>query len=120
MTMVSILPVQGERGGFTYRAVAGDRRASGATAGAALDALAAQLPHDEAGTLVLIQRWGPDRFFGEAQAKRLGELMALLNAARERGQALPAPEQAELDALVEAELRASGARAAALADEAGR
>jgi hypothetical protein len=118
--MVSILPVQEERGRISYRAVAGDKRASGATAGAALDALAAQLPQDEVGTLVLIQHWGPDRFFGEAEVRRLGELMARLHAAREQGQALPSAEQAELDSLVEAELRASAARASALADEAGR
>jgi hypothetical protein len=63
---VSIMPVAGQQG-VTFSAVAGDRRASGATAGAALDALAAQLPEDEAGTLVVIQSGKPDRFFGAAQ-----------------------------------------------------
>ena len=43
--------------------------------------------------------------------------MARWRAARDTGRFLPSPEQAELDALVDAEVRASGQRAAAaLAD----
>lgn len=38
-------------------------------------------------------------------------------AARDAGEALPLAEQSELDALVEAEMRASGERAAALRRE---
>jgi hypothetical protein len=46
--------------------------------------------------------------------------MALLHEARSKGQELPETERAELDELVEGELRAAGARTAALADAAER
>ena len=61
-----------------------------------------------------------DRFFGVHEHQRLADLMARWRAAQELGQALPTGDQAELSALVEAELRASAARTAALADEIGR
>jgi hypothetical protein len=62
----------------------------------------------------------PDRFFGAGQLERFAELMARWRSAQERGQGLHVNEQTELEALVEAELRASAARAAALAGELGR
>jgi hypothetical protein len=66
--------------------------------------------------------WGmrPDRFFGEAQIRRLDELMERRRLARSAGQdvetALTPEEEAELSALITAELQASADRAAALAD----
>jgi lysophospholipase L1-like esterase len=120
MTSIAILPVPGEQGEVTYQAVAGPRRSEGRTAGEALDALAAQLPRDASSTLVVVQFSRPDQFFTEAQQRRLAELMQRWRSARDRGEALPPSEQEELDALVEAELVASGQRAAALADAAGR
>ena len=72
------------------------------------------MPGDEAGTLVIVQNHGPDRFFTAGQQQRLGELMARWRAARDAGGALPAAEAAELEALVEAEARASGERASAM------
>ncbi len=120
MTRVAILPVQTGKGEISFRAVAGDKRSQGATAGAALDALTTQLSEDETGTLVVVQNQRPDQFFDAAQQQRLAELMARWQSAQGKGEALPRDEQAELEALVEAELRASGARAAALADELGR
>jgi hypothetical protein len=59
----------------------------------------------------------PDDLFTAAQQQRLAELMALWRTARDAGTTLPAQEQAELDALVEAELRAACARSAALLRE---
>jgi hypothetical protein len=56
----------------------------------------------------------PDQFFTAEQQQRLEELMARWRQARDAGLLLPQAEQAELDALVEAELRASMQRAAAL------
>ena len=56
----------------------------------------------------------PDQFFIAQQQQRLAELMQCWRAARDAGGALPDDEQTELDALIETELRAATARAAAL------
>ena len=114
MTKVAILPETSAQGELEYRAIAAGFQAVARTAGAALDALTAQLPGDEAGTLVIVQNHGPDRFFTAGQQQRLGELMAHWRTARDTGDALPAAEEAELEALVEAEARASGERAVAM------
>ncbi|MGH7127094.1 MAG: hypothetical protein ACREJB_13340 [Planctomycetaceae bacterium] len=102
---------------MTYRAVAGDKQSVGRTAGEALDGLATQLPEDEAGALVILLTLRPDRFFSAEQQQRLAELMQRWREARDQGRPLPTEEQAELDALVEAETRASADRAAALLQE---
>jgi hypothetical protein len=120
MTRVAILPVPTDEGEVAYRAVSGDKRSQGATAGEALNALTAQLSEDAGGTLVVVQNLRPDRFFGSKQQQRLAELMARWRDARNCGEDLPAKELHELQALVEEELRASAARASQLADEAGR
>jgi hypothetical protein len=119
MTMVSIVPVPGVGGEFVYCAVSGDRQSQGATAGEALDALAAQLPQDQT-TVVVVGVMHPDRFFGPAQQQRLAELMARWRAARDSGKYFPADDLAELQSLVNVELDASAKRAAAIADELGR
>jgi hypothetical protein len=119
MTKVAILPVRTSNG-VSYVAIAGDKQSQGASAGAALDALAAQLTEDESDTLVIVQSRRPDPFFNAAQIDRLADLMARWRSAQETGGALSEEEQAELKALVEAELRASAARAAAVADGLGR
>lgn len=116
MTKVTIIAIPTDSG-MAYRAVAGDRHSQGASAGAALDALTAQLREDETGTLVVIQSRRPDQFFSAAQQQRLDELMAAWRSAHNVGATLPEREQAELEALVETELHASAARASALADE---
>ena len=120
MTKIAILPIPAELGAFSYRAIAGEKHAQGKTAGEALDALTAQLPADEASTLVIVQHLRPDRFFTAAQQQRLDTLMARWRTARDQGATLPADEQTELEALIEAELQASAARAATLADALGR
>lgn len=117
MTKVAILPVPTEKGSVSYCAVAGDKQSHGKTAGEALDALTAQLSEDEAGTLVIVQSLRPDRFFNAAQQQRLAELMGRWRAARDKGETLPVDEQSELEALMQAELRATADRVAALADE---
>ena len=121
MTNVAILPVPTEKGGLSYRGIAGDKHSEGSTPGEALDALARQLPQDRTGEglLVVVQGLRPDHFFGGAQQRRLAELMSDWRSARDRGQVLAPVEQAELDALVEAELYASAGRAAAWADASG-
>lgn len=119
MTKVAILPVTTDQGSIAYRAVAGAKQSSGTTAGEALDALTAQLSADEASTLVIVQSLRPDQFFTAAQQQRLTQLMARWRTTRDQGILLLPQEQAELEALVEAELHAATQRAAALADEVG-
>jgi hypothetical protein len=116
MTTIAIFPEPLGAQPAGYRAVAGNRHSVGRTAGEALDALTAQLDEAERSTLVVVQHRRPDAFFTAEQQQRLQELMGRWRAARDAQSTLPADEQAELTALVEAELRAATARAAALAD----
>ena len=120
MMKVAILPIPTAQGALVYRAIAGEKHAQGKTAGEALDALTAQLPADEASTLIIVQNLHPDRFFTAAQQQRLDALMARWRTARDQGATLPVDEQTELEALIDAELQASAARAATLADALGR
>jgi len=120
MTTVAILPVSAEGEGTTYHAVSGGRQCAGKTAGEALDALAAQLGQDETGTLVVVQHQRPDGFFTAEQQARLAQLMERWRHARDTGQALAADEQAELDGLVEQEVRGAEERAASVARELGK
>ena len=114
MTKVDILKESTDNGKSTFRAIAGDKQSVGRTAGEALDALTAQLPMDDVGTLVVVQSHGPDEFFPAEQQRRLGELMTQWRNARDRGVALPSDLQAELDRLVETELQASAKRTEAI------
>ena len=102
---------------MAFRAVAGHNQAMGRTAGEALDALTTQLPAEKADTLVIVRNLGPDRFFSAEQRQRLEHLMTRWRTARDEGQPLSEGEQAELDQLVEAEVRATADRAAALVRE---
>jgi hypothetical protein len=117
---VAIFPEPTAQGDVEYRAIAGGYQAIAKTAGTALDAVTSQLPADDAGTLVIVQNHRPDQFFTAQQQRRLTELMARWRAARDAGGSLPPSEQAELDALIEVEVRASGERAAALLADLGR
>jgi len=113
MTQVAILPEISTKGDTMYRAVSGARQAVVRTAGGALDALTAQLSPEESGTLVVVQNHRPDEFFTAQQQRRLEELMQRWRTARETGKQLPDSEQAELSALIDAEVQASGERAVA-------
>jgi hypothetical protein len=114
MTTIAILPVLDADGEKTYRAIAGDKHSIGKTAGQALDALTTQLGETEFTALLLIQNFSPDMFFSAKQQERLSELMSLWRLGRDHGLALPPELQAELDTLVEVELKAATARTAAL------
>jgi hypothetical protein len=118
MTTVSILPETGTSLPGGYRAIAGARNSRGPTAGAALDALSAQLDDEEAGTLVVVQNMKPDRFFTAAQQARLKELFDAWRTARDSGGVFPDGDRAELEALTMTELKASGSRAKALFESA--
>ncbi|MEH2193569.1 MAG: hypothetical protein V7K98_13165 [Nostoc sp.] len=108
MTTVAILPTKDASGEKSYRAMsddkplcvyAGDKHSVGKTAGQALDALTARLGETE---------------FSAQQQERLSELMRLWRSARDRGQELLPEQQAQVDDLVEAELKAATAPTAAL------
>ncbi|HJT31640.1 MAG TPA: hypothetical protein VJ783_06270 [Pirellulales bacterium] len=117
MTRVSILLEPGDGGAVRYRAVAGEQQSVGNTAGEALDALSAQLPADQKGTLVVVQNLQADEFFTKQKRARLEELMTRWRAARDANLALPATEQAELERLVRDEVAAAGRRAAVMNNE---
>ena len=114
MTSVTILPMPTSHGGVRYCAVSNGKRSQGATAGEALDALTAQFTDAEQGTLVIMQERRPDQFFSADQKQRLGELMGRWRTCRDEGKPLPANEEAELDSLIDVELRGASARAAAM------
>lgn len=122
MTAIAITREQASEGQpALYRAIAPTEQAqaTGRTAGEALDALNAQLAQADS-PLVLVQSMRPDCWFTAEQQARLQELMRQSQAAAEAGQPLPPDVEAERNTLIEAELRASGQRAAALADALGR
>ena len=114
MTTVSILPISSVSGEKAYRAISGDKQWVGKTAGQALDGLTAQLGEIDFSALLVIQNFNADLFFNADQQKRLSELMSLWRVARDLGETLLLDQQAELDTLVDAELRAATARTAAL------
>jgi hypothetical protein len=120
MTIMSILPIEADRDGPSFRAVAGERQSTGRTMGEALDALAAQLSDQETATFLVVRERRADRFFDEADQARLAELMDRWRSARDSGTDFSTWDQAELDRLVEAEVRATEARAASLASALGR
>lgn len=119
MTTIAIVPEQATATGITWRAVAGKKESTGKTAGEALDALTTQLSEDEISTLVIVQRLRPDRFFTAEQRMRLEALMTRWRTARDENGGFPAAAQAELEALVEAELEGATRRAEAVVDELG-
>jgi len=120
MTKVAILPEPSTEGAMMYRAVGGAHQALAETAGAALDALTAQLSAEESGTMVIVQNHRPDQFFSAQQQRRLGQLMERWRTSRDAGTSFPASEQAELNELVDAEVEASGKRAAAALADLGK
>lgn len=120
LTKIAIIPEVAESGPLKYRAIAGRQQSVGDSAGQALDALTASLEGADSTTLVIVQRQQPDRFFTLEQQARLRELMPRWRSARDGGSALSPDEEAELNALVDAEVQAAGERAAALLRELGQ
>src|SRR5262245_48289430 len=107
MTTIAIVPENPGVPAAGFRAIAGSQQAVGQTAGQALDALNRQLDEKENGTLVVVQHQRPDRFFTAEQQGKLEQLMAAWRSARDGGQGWSPDQQAELDALIQAELRAA-------------
>jgi hypothetical protein len=110
MESVAIFPVIGPGGSPAFRAVTRSGQSEGRTAGEALDAIQTRLPNTDSGTIVVIQPFRPDTLFTAEQQQRLEALMAQWRSARDVGHQLPADEYAELQALIEAELKAAEAR----------
>lgn len=111
MATIAILPEHGEDNLTTFSAVTAGHKATGRTAGEALDALTAQLSPEEAGAHVIIQPFLPDRFIPAAHRDRLSTLMARWRAARETGDVLLREDEAELERLVDEEVEATTIRA---------
>lgn len=91
-----------------FVARSGNLRAVGRTMGEALDALASQWGEIEETVPVIIQHFGPDRFFTQAQYDRMQELRARIGT-------LSSEEQMELAELIDTELDATISRLDALA-----
>jgi hypothetical protein len=110
MQTITILPESNAEPPI-YRAMCGDRQATGQTPGQALDTLEAQLstePSASTGeTLVILQRFRPDDLFTAEQQQRLRKLMDQHHAAIAQGISLDPNLQTELETLVEAELEAN-------------
>ncbi len=117
---VAILPLPDESGIISFYGVAGEKRSRAGTAGKALDALLAQLPEAHEYLLVVVRSPKPDGFFDASQRQRLRELLDSWQKSKDAGAVLPPERQAELDALIKTEFRASVSRAAQLASEAAR
>lgn len=113
MTTISVLPPSAP--GAAFRAFANGTEATGETLGRALDALSAAVGPPNGAAVIIVQPAGGDQYFSAAQQQRLNELMVRWRAARDSRASLPAGEQAELDALIAAELEAATTRSAALA-----
>jgi len=113
MATIAIFPLsnQSEPG---FVALTPRHQSIGKTPGQALDALTEQLPYDELGTMIIVQRQHADRFFGAAQQDRLQTMMDSWRHERDEGAMQLGQENDELRTMVEAELRAAADRAAEL------
>ena len=116
MMTIAVVSESGEAGSDRVRVFTENQEASGATLGAAIDAL--HLTEDawkgDGEPYLLLRRFGPDRFFSASQRARLVELMAQWREARDADKELPTASQEELEALIEAEQKAMVARSQAL------
>lgn len=110
MTTVTIFPETTTADTQLWRALVGNKVSFGKTAGEALDTLTAQLSEEDSSTIV-VRQMQPDRFFTAEQQQRLAALMSRWRVARDTGDSLLPDEQAELEALVEAELNGAAQRA---------
>jgi hypothetical protein len=114
MSTIEIIQEPSNTSNAVYRARCLDWQATGATPGAALDAverLVAAGNKDGNGTVVIVQRFRPDAFFTKSQQTRLQELMERYHASRATRQELALEERQELETLVDAEWQAAIDRA---------
>ena len=121
MTTIEIIKELSSLGTVAYRAVYSKLQAVGKTPGQALDALESLFTEEqkekEEGTLIIVQRFHPDRFFNSFKQARLRELMDKFHNAVKEGQNLSPEEMTELEALVNAEYQGTAERAAVILKE---
>jgi hypothetical protein len=117
MDRITIIAEGSESPGKSFQASWRGRSSFGVTAGAALDALTAQMQPSEVSTLVIIQNLQPDGFFNASQQLRLQELLEKRTRLKTSESRLSSDEQSELEVLVANELDGSAQRAGAIADE---
>jgi hypothetical protein len=120
MESIVIYPVALDDGSQRFHAVAGDVHSEGDTAGQALDGFLDERESRVTATVVILPQFGPDKFFSAAQHARREQLMAKLRAKPETGIDLSASERAELEYLVDAEVRAAAARSAEMLKDLGK
>lgn len=120
MTTITIVPESNSPENPSFLAISGTLSSTGKTAGEALDALSVQLQDESGDTLVILHRGCPDEFFSAEKRSRLDALMGKWRTARDSGATLSPEEIAELESLVQAELRASAKRSQALVEKVGR
>lgn len=115
MTTVMILQDNPGASNSRFHAVAGAAQSEGETAGAALDALSAQIGDAaEDGMLVVVRPLRADSFFTQDEQDELEALMTAWRAARDQNRPLDPQRQARLEELIAAEYRAAARRTASL------
>jgi len=117
MPTISVIPENNPAGEIIWRAVSAEKEAVGKTVGEAIDAITPLIESEESSSLIVVQRMRPDKFFTAEQQKRLSDLMAKWRAARDAGNKLLSEDQAELEALIDAQLEGSVQRTKALFEE---
>jgi hypothetical protein len=70
MTKVALSRENTNTDKIEFRAITAHNQAAGRTPGEALDALATQLPAEDAGTLIIVRGLVPDRYFTTEQRDR--------------------------------------------------
>lgn len=114
METITIIPEDSVTSEPLWRASYSGKHSIGKTAGEALDNLTESLSDSVSGAVVVVQPMQPDRFFTAEQRNRLQELMGKWRTARDTGGTLVNEEQAELEALVAAQLEGAAQRAEAM------
>lgn len=101
-TTIEIIKEFSENHQENYRAIYGKHQVVADTVGRALDALIEEnkIPDE---SIVVVQRFHPDKFFDASQQKRLQELMVHFNDSSNTENRLSPDEMNELEKLVKAE-----------------
>ncbi|NEO54604.1 MAG: hypothetical protein F6K54_16865 [Okeania sp. SIO3B5] len=110
MNTIEIIQESTPNQSTTYRAICGEKQALGISPGQALDELEQQLTNLETNTLIVIQRFVPDRFFYQPQYEKFQQLINRLHKNQDNQQLLSREEQQELEELTAAELAAATER----------
>jgi hypothetical protein len=118
--MTSITVLRDENGTdtgprFTAVTNTGKLQSIGKTMGEAIDALIAKLPDDQASEIVIVVQPRPETAFNKDQVTRLRRLIVAAKISP-----LSSDDQAEMEALIDAEFKASAQFASTVASALGR